>query len=178
MKDILLIIAPEGYQDIEYETPKGILENAGFSVVTASSRTGTCSGKLDGTAEATVALAEVNVEDYLAVAFIGGPGAINYQQDESAYRIAKEATEKSILLGAICIAPTILAHAGVLDGRNATVWNGDGEQSKLLEKHGATYLDEPVVADNGIITASGPLAAEAFGTQLVTELQLDQSTSS
>lgn len=69
-------------------------------------------------------------------------------------------------LGAICIAPTILAKAHVLEGRRATVWNVDEKQSQLLEKYGAEYTGEAVTIDGNIVTGNGPKAAVEFGKAL------------
>ncbi|MEK6845127.1 MAG: DJ-1/PfpI family protein [Nanoarchaeota archaeon] len=163
----VFIIAQVGYQDLEYNIPKKILENAGIETVTASKRGGTCSGKLGGMVKDTLALADVKAELYDAVIFIGGPGAVNYQQDAEAHKIAQEAKNSHKLLAAICIAPTILAYAGVLERRKATVWNEDGQQERVLTSHGVRYVNESVVVDGKIITANGPAAAEKFGKKIL-----------
>ncbi len=74
-------------------------------------------------------------------------------------------------MGAICIAPTILAYAGVLEGKKATVWNQDGKQAEILTKNGAEFVDELVVVDGKIVTANGPPAAEAFGKKILEMLK-------
>lgn len=163
----LLIIAEEGYQDKEYGAPKRILEEAGIEVITGSKKIGICRGSFVGTAEATISLNEIDVSKYDAVIFIGGPGARQYQKDVQAHLIAQEALNQNKILAAICIAPTILAYAGVLNGRKATVYNKDGKSYKILEKNGAIFVDEDVVVDGKIVTASGPPAAEKFGRKIV-----------
>ncbi|MEW5897136.1 MAG: DJ-1/PfpI family protein [Nanoarchaeota archaeon] len=159
----LFIVAQDGYQDYEYGAPKSILEKAGIQVITASKKAGICKGKLGGTTKAEISLSEVNVSEYDAVVFVGGPGAVVYQHDAQAHLIAQEAVKEGKVLAAICIAPAILAYAGVLKGKKATVWNEDGGQKDVLEKNGAKYVAESVVTDGRIVTASGPPAAEQFG---------------
>lgn len=163
----LFIIAQTGYQDLEYGIPKQILEKAGIEVVTASKKAGICTGGLGGTATATISIDEVDVADYDAIVFIGGPGAVSYQHDVEAHLTAQEAITEEKVLAAICIAPTILAYAGVLEGKKATVWNNDGKQQKLLEKEGAIFTGEKVTVDGKIITANGPAAAEEFGKSIL-----------
>jgi len=163
----LFIIAQEGYQDTEYGTPKKILEEKGIAVITASEKVGLCHGGLGGNTTAQISLKEVLVSDYDLIVFIGGPGAVGYQHNVEAYRIAQEAVQQQKLLGAICIAPTILAYAGILKGRKATVWNNDGQQDKLLQQQGAVYTGETVTVDGKIVTANGPKAAEEFGKKLL-----------
>ncbi|MDI7261800.1 MAG: DJ-1/PfpI family protein, partial [Thermodesulfobacteriota bacterium] len=63
------------------------------------------------------------------------------------------------VLGAISIAPIILANTKVLTGRRATVWPTLG---KRLEWEGAIYTGIPVEVDGNIVTANGPGAAEEF----------------
>lgn len=167
----LFIIAPKNYQDYEYSSPKKILEDAGVEVITASKQAGICKGSFGSTAKAAVALADINIADYEAVVFIGGSGAVAYQHDAEAHRLAKEALEQNKILAAICISPTILAYAGVLEGKKATVWNGDGQQAKILTGNGAAFTNEDVTIDKKIITANGPPAAEKFGKAILKKLR-------
>ncbi len=167
----LFIIAQKDYQDHEYGASKKVLEDAGIEVITASKQVGICHGAFGAETEATVAIAEVNVSEYDAIVFIGGAGAVNYQQDVQAHLTAQEAINRGKILGAICIAPTILAYADVLEGKKATVWNQDGKQAEILVKNGATFVDEPVVVDGKIITANGPPAAEEFGKKILEMLK-------
>ena len=159
----LVIIAKDGYQDHEYTGTCEGFAMSNINITIASTQAGECHGKLGGSATADVALKDVRVVDYDKIAFIGGPGAAGLADDEHAQRIAREAVEAGIPLGAICIAPTILAKAGVLKGKKATVWDSGGEQAKLLEQHGATYTGDPVTSDGLIVTANGPDAAKDFG---------------
>jgi protease I len=67
-------------------------------------------------------------------------------------------------IAAICISPVILAHAGLLKGKKATVWP-DGKDE--LVKNGAIYTGNPIEIDSGIITANGPLAAKEYGKAIL-----------
>jgi protease I len=167
MPKALIIIAQKGYQDIEEAETRKALEAAGQSIVHASSSKGACIGKLGGTMEATVTLKDVRVANYDRIAFIGGPGAAVFAEDPEVLRIAREAVAADLPLGAICIAPTILAAAGVLRGKRATVWDdGQETQIRFLEGHGALYSGERVTVDGLIVTGNGPAAAEEFGKAL------------
>lgn len=168
MAKALIILAQEGYQDHEYEGTRRGLEDGGYMMTIASSNIGLCSGKLGGSEEATVALVDVDVADYDLIAFIGGPGAAAFASDPQALRIANDAFRSDKKLGAICIAPTILAKAHVLSGKRATVWNQDGKQQEVLGTYGAEFTDETVTIDGNIVTGNGPEAAEEFGRILGT----------
>ncbi len=159
----LLIIAQEGFQDIELNGTRTGLEEAGFTVELASKSRGLCVGKYEAEEQATVAIADVDVSRYDRIGFIGGPGAHALKDDPQAHRIARETLAVGKILGAICIAPTILAEAGVLKGKRATVWNQGGEEGIFLIERGADYTGESVTVDGHIVTADGPESAEEFG---------------
>jgi len=172
MPKAVFIIAFREFRDEEYFIPKEKLEAAGIEVITCSAEKGTAIGMLGGEADVTVALDELKVADYEAVIFVGGAGAKKYIEDTTAHRIAKEAIQHGRVLAAICIAPAILARAGVLKDKKATVWHDQMDRSavKILEGAGAVFEDDPVVTDGSIITASGPDAAEEFGVALLKAL--------
>ena len=122
---VLLVIAPENFRDEEYAEPRAVFEAAGYTVVVASASLETATGMLGMEVQPDLLLADVQVGDYDAVVFIGGMGARAYWDDPQAHRIAQEAVAAGKVVGAICIAPVILARAGVLEGKQATVFKGN-----------------------------------------------------
>jgi protease I len=168
-KKAVMIIAPNGFRDEELKEPREILKQKGIKVTVASTSLNPASGMLGASVKPEILLSELKVEDYDAVIFVGGVGAKQYWDDPAAHRIAREALKKNKVLGAICIAPVILANAGVLSGKKATVWKSE---AKRIKEKGATYSDKPVELDGKIVTGSGPQAAKEFGqaiAQLLTE---------
>ncbi|MFA6523058.1 MAG: DJ-1/PfpI family protein [Candidatus Peribacteraceae bacterium] len=164
MSTTLLLLAQQNYQDVELAgTQKGL---GGVQVTIASTEAGVCTGKFGGKATAALSLRDVRVEDYDRIAFIGGPGAEALKEDPEALRIVREAVKAGKPLGAICIAPLILAHAGILRGKKATVWDSGGEQIRELEAQGAIFSDEAVTRDGLIVTGNGATVAEEFGRVL------------
>ncbi|MBN1544218.1 DJ-1/PfpI family protein [Candidatus Woesearchaeota archaeon] len=163
-KSILMVIAPEGFRDEEFLEPEAVFERAGADVTVASKGVSVAKGKLGATAEVDIDISDVNVEDYDAVVFIGGPGASVYFDDPTALKIAKDAYAAGKVAAAICIAPSILANAGVLKGRKATCF--ESESGNVGEKS-AGYTGEPVTVDGLIVTANGPAAAKRFGQEIV-----------
>ena len=133
MAKVLLIVAPVDFRDEEAFEPKRALEERGVEVVVASRGTKVAKGKLGGELKVDVELNDVQVDEYDAVVFAGGPGARTYFDYQKARELAKQAVEKGKVLAAICIAPQILARAGLLKGKRATVWDGgDGKEIKLF----------------------------------------------
>lgn len=169
MPKALLIIARQGYQDVELQGTRLALEQAGFSVSIGSKERGRCAGKFGGSEEAGIALREVKTDDFDRIAFIGGPGAQSLIHDEEAQGLARAMAASGKAYGAICIAPLILAAAGVLKAKRATVWDdGKGTQIRELEEGGAAYSGEDVTVDGLLVTGNGPKAAENFGKVLAT----------
>lgn len=113
-------------------------------------------------------LSEVNLVDYDGVFAIGGPGALEYLDNEETARIYKEAQAMGDYpYGAICISPRILAKAGVLTGKRATGWDNDDKLQDIFDRYGVIRVKEPVVTDGIVITADGPAAAHDFGKKIV-----------
>jgi len=165
-KRIVMIIAFEQFRDEEYSEPRSVFEKAGFAVTTASSKLGTATGKLGMKQKVDITLDQVKADDYAAVLFIGGQGSFDYYDDSTCHEIARETLKQGKILGAICAAPGILARAGVLKGKKATMFDDTGE----FKKSGATYTGKGVEIDGNIITATGPKTARAWGEAIVRAL--------
>ncbi len=165
---ILMVIAQNGFRDEEYFEPKKIFEENNLEVITASSEKGKCKGKLGGKADATISLRETESKDYDAIVFVCGPGAEEYFQNDQALKLAREFAQTGKITAAICIAPVILANAGILAGKKATVYESGVEQ---ITAQGAKYTKKDVEIDDNIITACGPAAAKSFGQTIVSALK-------
>lgn len=171
----LIVIAPRDFQDKEYLDTRTELENAGIEVEIASTKKGIAVGKFGAKVEAKD-LGGIKTDEFDAIVFIGGPGVPAVRSDERFVKLAKEFYEKGKIVCAICWAPTILAKAGVLEGKKATVWMGfDPEYGKgtngVLESFGAKFENKAVVRDGKIITGNGPMAASAFGKEIAKALK-------
>lgn len=166
-KRVLMVIAPLDFRDEEYREPREVIEARGGEVTVASALPGEARGVLGMRARVDVTLERARAADFDAVVFVGGGGAARYWDDPAAHALAREAAAQGKVVGAICIAPVILANAGLLRGRRATVW--PREEGRLAER-GAVCTGNPVEEDGRIITANGPQAARAFGEAVVRAL--------
>jgi len=173
---ILFIIAYNGFQHIEYGIPKHIIEDAGFEIVTASDKLGTAIAKDGSTEQIDISIDKVIINHYSGIIFVGGPGALEHLDNNTSYKIIHEALQQNLPIGAICAATRILARAGVLNGKYATGWDGDGQLDAIYKEYHAKYIPtEDVVIDDNIITATGPACAQQFGELFVHMLQKKQS---
>lgn len=170
-RKILMIIAHQGYQQIEYLIPKKTFEYVGFTVVTASNKAGLATAKDKSQAKVDITLDQAIARDYAAIIVVGGPGTLDNLDNPVTYQLLTEARDLNILLGAICIAPRILAHASILTEVAATGWDDDNQLSDIYTEYGVTYIQAPVVSDQNIVTATGPSAAQDFADTIVSLLK-------
>lgn len=167
-KKVLFIIASSNFRDEELLKPLAILKKEGIKTMVASSSLRKSRGMLGTEITPDILLQQVNVDDYNAIVFVGGTGAKEYWENPVAHRIAKEAYNKGKLLGAICIAPVILAKAKLLKNKKVTGWPST---APLLKKSGAIYSGKDVQIDSRIITAKGPQASKDFGETILSVLK-------
>lgn len=167
-KKVLMIIAHKNFRDEELSDTKQVVENAGALVTIASTELTPATGMFGAVAQPHVTIDQVSVDEYDAIVFVGGGGSQIYFENPTALNIARESHAKNKVLGAICIAPGILANADVLRGKKATVWGAD--YAEHLKAKGALYTGEAVTRDGNLITANGPQAAKAFGEMIVNAL--------
>ena len=163
MSKILMIIPPERFRDEELFITKEELENAGHSIVIASTKTGVILGSRGGSIQSEAIIDDVNTQDFAAVVFVGGGGSKLLFNNEKAIGIAKKMNEQKKIVSAICLAPVILANAGLLEKRNATVC---GTEAKTIENKGARYTGPGVTVDGNIVTGNAPKASRLFGKKI------------
>lgn len=168
VKSVLMVIASKDFRDEEYQKPRQILEEKGVSVTTTSSSKAPTTGVNGLTVHPDLLLEQVDTSNFQAVVFVGGRGSREFFQDPKAHMLARKMFEAGKTVGAICIAPVILANSGILKGKRATVFPSETES--LLASQ-ANYTGAEVEKDGSIITANGPDAAEQFGRTLLAALE-------
>lgn len=168
-KKVLIIIPPYDFNYNEFVGVKNSLEGK-VNIVTMSSVEEPISedGKkivvdVDSSKFET-AMARINISEYSAFIFIGGRGVKEYFGDRIIASVVKYGYEMGIL-AAIGTAPAILVnvHETVFKERNMTC---DPSQIQNLTKMGVNYVEENVVIDGNIITASGADYAEDFANAI------------
>ena len=172
-KKVVIIIAFREFSDSEYFIPREVLEKVGVEIKTASNRKGTAIGAEGGEVNVDLLVFDINMADFDAAIFIGGSGCLGSLDNEESYRVAREAVSQNKILASICISPIILAKAGVLGEKRATVWSSplDRGPIKILEENGAIYQTDSVVVDEKIVTANGPATSDKFGEAIIEVLK-------
>lgn len=168
---LLVAIAPEQYRDEELNEPLAVFVKAGIGSDIASTKTGTCTGMLGGTAQATLTFDRADPAAYEGIVVIGGMGSpVHLWGNKDLSKLVKAFHAANKIVAAICLSPVVLARAGVLKAKNATFFRTP-ESVAEMKAGSAVIKDTPVVADGTIITATGPTAAKAFGNAIVAALQ-------
>ncbi len=157
---VLFFVAPKGFQDEELEKPRRVLEAAGAEVVVASTSAGPVSG-LGGAAQEAVSIVEVRPTEYAGAVVVGGPGSVEIWENGIAHKFFRMVVHDGKPAGGLSLGVGLLAKAGLLEGKPATIWLTP-DALRALKDGGARYEKKPVVIGGGIVTADGPSSAEMF----------------
>jgi len=169
-KSILMVIAPKDFRDEELFEPKKIFEEKGAKVSLASTVLNEVKGMLGGTAKPQLRISEAKAEDYDAIVIVGGIGSKEYLWgDKELSNLVKQAYREGKLVAAICLSPVVLARAGILKGKQATVFPAP-EAVEELKRNGADYVNQKVVVSGKIITARDTKSARDFALAIAEHL--------
>jgi protease I len=166
MAKILIIISPENFRDEELKIPMQIFKQTGNEFTIASTTAEMCQGMLGYEIKPDKTVSDVKVGDYDAIVVVGGSGSPALAEKPEVLKLLKSAQLNNKIVGAICMAPVVLARAGVLSGKRATVYQTP-ESLKVLQAAGSLFTNEPVVVDGKIVTANGPQAAAEFAKAIL-----------
>lgn len=163
---IVMVIAPDDFNEQELSEPKGIFEAEGAEVMIASKSKEVAKGMSGGEVKPDISFAEVNTGEYDAIVIVGGIGSREYLWDDEELRaLVKDAYNKDKVVSAICLSPVVLARAGILKDKECTVFPAPDAVAEV-EGSGAIYVDDGVVVSDKIITARGPENAGEFVTAI------------
>jgi len=163
-KRVLMVIAFENFRDEELFTPKSILERNGITVDIASLKKGIARGMLGGKVNIDLTIDKIDEKKYDGIIFVGGTGCESLFTNPYAIKLSQDFYKNKKMVGAICLAPGILAKSGILKGKKATCYPS---ASDILKENGAIYTGSQVEVDGNIVTGSGPEAAEKFGNTIL-----------
>lgn len=162
---VYVFLAP-GFEITEAMTPIDYLRRAGLEVKTVAvtpdgDKTVVSSHKIPVIADITEA--EVKMEDCQLVVLPGGmPGTLNLEASKTVQNALDYCVEHSIPVGAICAAPSVLGHKGMLNGKKATCYPGFE-----TELGTAVHTGAAAETDGLIVTGRGAGAANQFAFALI-----------
>ncbi len=167
----IAFLAAEGVEQVELERPLAAVREAGGDVEIVSLQDGELQAfnHLDkgDTFHVDRTVAEARAEDYDGLVLPGGVANPDFlRADERAVAFARGFFEQHKPVAAICHAPWTLVEAGVLSGRTITSWPSLRTD---IRNAGATWVDEQVHVDDGLVSSRKPDDLPAFCAKAVEE---------
>lgn len=168
------VFLADGFEEIEALATVDILRRAGVEVITVGVGSKMPVGAHGIAVCADITENELNLETLEGVILPGGmPGTTNLEASTVVQNAVAYAAQHGLMLAAICAAPSILGHCGLLKGKDATCYPGFEE-----ELSGAILVEEGVVVDDNVITAAAAGYAIDFALTLVSYLQSVEAAAS
>ncbi len=164
---MIYVFLAEGFEETEAITPIDLLKRCGKQVITAG-----VGGKTIVSTHGIPVVCDITADDIVlgdeleAVILPGGmPGTLNLEKSEKVQAAIDFCNDNDRFICAICAAPTVLGHKGLLKGRKAVCYRGC--ESGLT---GAEVLFDKTAADGKIITSRGAGTAVDFGLRIIEEM--------
>lgn len=169
-KKVAILVA-DGFEQVEMTEPKAALEAAGAQTVIISPNRSEVKGwkhtEWGDEFTVDVPLEKADAEDYDALLLPGGvmnPDKLRMNPNAVQFIRAFFADHKPV--AAICHGPWTLVEAGVVKGRKLTSY---ASIQTDLKNAGATWVDQEVVVDNGLVTSRKPEDIPAFNRKMIEE---------
>ncbi|MBQ8683344.1 MAG: DJ-1/PfpI family protein [Clostridia bacterium] len=163
---MIAVFLADGFEEIEALAVVDILRRAELSVLTVGVGTDTPTGAHGISVCADVSEDALDMAALSAVVLPGGmPGTLNLEKSAVVQQALAFAMDQHLPVAAICAAPSILGHAGYLNGLHATCY--PGFESELGE---GIYEEAAVVTDGTVTTAAGAGVAVDFALELARRL--------
>lgn len=168
---MVYLFLANGFETIEALAVVDMLRRAKIDVKTVgvTGKIVASSHNIDVTAD--IEIDEFDVKNADAVVLPGGmPGTLNLEADKTVQGAVDYCVENKKYICAICAAPSILGHKGLLKGKEAICF--PGFENDLT---GAILSDKYVVTDGLIITARDAGVAVDFGLEIVKALKGEET---
>lgn len=165
---MVYVLLAEGFELVEAMAPVDILSRAKVEVRTVGVTGKTVSASNGVKVAADLEIGDAGTEDLDCVVLPGGlPGTLNLEKSKAVQELVDFCAKEGKLIGAICAAPSILAHKGLLNGREATAFPSF---QKDVQQGGGKLSESFVVRDGQFITARGMGVSIQFGLELAAAL--------
>ena len=156
---MIYLFLANGFEECEALVPLDILRRANILVKTVGIGSNTITGSHGISVNCDTINKDLPFDELEGIILPGGlPGATNLEADKTVQSAIDHCSKSNLLITAICAAPQILGHKGLLNGKKAVCFPGFEKELK-----GADIVNQKVVRDGNIITAWGAGAAFEFG---------------
>lgn len=169
-------IMTDGFEQIEFVSPRNVLENEGATVEILAPKDTQESGKVQGwnhmnpgdKFDVDKAIEEADPEDYDAVLLPGGViNADKLRVNEAVKDFLRHINDQNKPIFVICHGAWSMISAGIVRGRRMTSYHTIKDD---LKNAGAIWIDEPVVEDDNIISSRSPSDLVHFNAAIVEKL--------
>lgn len=165
----IAILATNGVEKVELTEPRRALEDAGADVELLAPEDGMILAmdhdEKDGHLRVDKAVGDARPEEYDGLVLPGGVmNGDKLRMDDGAVRFVRTLLEHHVPVGVICHGPWILIETGLLKGRTLTSYP---TLQTDIRNAGATWVDEMVHNDDGLISSRRPSDLEAFNETIV-----------
>ena len=157
---MIYMFLADGFEEIEALATLDILRRGSLEVTTV----GVTGKQVSGSHNIKV-IPDIfidDISDYTSVTGVilpgGIPGTPNLEANEKVISLIKYCQENNKFIGAICAAPSVLGHLGVLKGKKSTCYPGYEK-----ELQGAVIGENSVEVSDNVITAKGAGVSFDFG---------------
>src|SRR5215210_3616277 len=167
----IAFLAADGVEQVELTEPWKAVEEAGGTPELVSLESGEIQGfnHLDkgDTFSVDRTAADADASRYEGLVLPGGVANPDFlRADENAVAFVRAFFEQGKPVAAICHGPWTLIDAGVVAGRTLTSWPSLRTD---LRNAGATWVDEEVHVDGGLVSSRNPDDLPAFCSKVVEE---------
>ena len=164
---MIVFFLAAGFEEVEALTPLDYLRRAGVPVKTVGVGGKIITGAHGIPVTADLSEAELRPEQVEGVILPGGmPGTKNLEASQTVQETLDRCAAAGLMIAAICAAPSVLGHKGLLAGKRATCF--PGFEADCV---GAVMTEGPAVTDGNIITARGAGCATSFAAAIITAIQ-------
>ncbi len=168
---MIYLFLANGFEEIEALATLDVLRRAELEVKTVGVGSTTIMGAHHITVTADMEQSQVLTDNMEMVILPGGmPGTLNLENSPIVTTCIQYCFQNHLPVAAICAAPSILGHMGLLKGRKAVCFPGFEQ-----ELEGAEVADSFVCRDDLLITAKGAGAAVDFGLEIVKMMQGEEA---
>ena len=161
----VLVPLAQGCEELEAVTIIDLLRRAGITVVTAGLDKASVKASRGVMLIPDTTLDEAIKQSFDMIVLPGGlPGADHLNNDTRIHKLLKDMHQQGKYIAAICAAPKVLADAGLLANKSATIYPGVLDKMQVPQMQ---FVDAPVVKDEQVITSRGPGTAMDFTLELI-----------
>lgn len=164
---MVYVFLADGFEEVEAITSIDLLRRAELEVRTVGVSSQTVRGAHGIPVVCDLPESGTGPENLEMLVLPGGmPGTLNLEKSQVVQAFIRYAVQQGLPIGAICAAPSILGHLGLLDGKTITCYPGYESQMPL-----ANYTGGVCEQAGNIITGRGAGTATEFALLLVERLR-------